>query len=70
MNWISTDQALPEPGHASVLTYGYNAFDVVSRVRYEFCMRDQHGTAYWSQSDVVTHWCALDGVLTPDEVDA
>ena len=69
MNWISADHALPDPASGSVLTYGFVAPDGRSRVRYEFCMRDQHGAAYWSQSDIVTHWCALADVLTPDEVE-
>ena len=66
MMWHRAGLGLPPVGQ-TVLTYGFFAPDGRSEVRLERIEYLYHAHPYWSHSDIVTHWCYVSDVPTPEE---
>ena len=66
MIWVRVSDTLPLVGER-VLTFGRGLPDGAWRVRVERVEYTQHGVPYWSVSDEVSHWCAIEDVPEPEE---
>ena len=64
--WRRIEDELPPEGRR-VLTYGFDAPDSPFRVLCQWIEYLHHHHPYWSGSDIVTHWCYLSDVPTPED---
>ena len=64
--WHRVEDGLPPVGHR-VLAFGFIAPDGHSQVLPERIEYIHHGHPYWGAFDIVTHWCYLSDVPTPEE---
>jgi len=66
MIWTRVNDALP-PAGKRVLAFGRDLPDGRWQKRLEYIAFAHHGISYWSVSDEVSHWCAIEDVPEPGD---